>query len=95
MMRAAPMVCMLVGLLLLVLILYPAAVIVVVRAQTTTHDTPVQRECVGNILDAWRMNITMSTVHYPGYQPLKREQLIDKIVECINRNVSFNNIQDR
>jgi hypothetical protein len=75
------MVCMMVGLLLL----YPAAIIVVVRAQTTTHGTPVQRECVGKILDAWRVNITMSTVHYPGYQSLNREQLIDKIVECLNQ----------
>ncbi|MGB6674396.1 MAG: hypothetical protein WBE34_18355 [Candidatus Nitrosopolaris sp.] len=81
MMRIAPMVCMMVGLLLL----YPAAIIVVVRAQTTTHGTPVQRECVGKILDAWRVNITMSTVHYPGYQSLNREQLIDKIVECLNQ----------
>jgi hypothetical protein len=80
-MRIAPMVCMMVGLLLL----YPAAIIVVVRAQTTTHGTPVQRECVGKILDAWRVNITMSTVHYPGYQSLNREQLIDKIVECLNQ----------
>jgi|GEM_PF-4957501 len=84
MMRIAPMVCMMVGLLLLVFILYPAAVIVVVRAQTT-HGTPVQRECVGKILDAWRLNLTMSTVHYPGYQPLNKEQLIDKIVECLNQ----------
>jgi hypothetical protein len=80
-MRIAPMVCMMVGLLLL----YPAAIIVVVRAQTTTHGTPVQRECVGKILDAWRVNITMSTVHYPGYQSLNREQLIDKIAECLNQ----------
>jgi hypothetical protein len=84
-MRIAPMVCMMVGLLLLVLFLYPAAIIVVVRAQTTTHGTPVQRECVGKILDAWRVNITMSTVHYPGYQSLNREQLIDKIAECLNQ----------
>jgi hypothetical protein len=80
-MRIATMVCIMVGLLLL----YPAAIIVVVRAQTTTHGTPVQRECVGKILDAWRVNITMSTVHYPGYQSLNREQLIDKIVECLNQ----------
>lgn len=85
MIRIAPMVCMMAGLLLLVLILYPAAIIVVVRAQTTTHGTPVQRECVGKILDAWRVNITMSTVHYPGYQSLNREQLIDKIAECLNQ----------
>jgi hypothetical protein len=85
MMRIAPMVCMMVGLLLNVLILYPAAVIVVVRAQTTTHSNPVQRECVGKILDAWRLNITMSTVHFPGYQPLNMEQLIDKIAECLNQ----------
>jgi hypothetical protein len=84
-MRIAPMVCMTVGLLVLVIILSPAAVIVVVRAQTSTHGTPVQRECVGTILDAWRLNITMSNVHYPGYQPLNREQLIDKIAECLNQ----------
>jgi hypothetical protein len=85
MMRIAPMVCMMIGLLLLVLILYSAAVIAVVRAQTMTHGTPVQRECVGKILDAWRLNFTMSTVHYPGYQPLNREQLIDKIAECLDQ----------
>jgi len=85
MMRIAPIVCMMIGFLLLVIIVYPATVIVVVRAQTMTHGTPVQRDCVGKILDAWRLNFTMSNVHYPGYQPLNREQLIDKIAECINQ----------
>lgn len=84
-MRIATMVCIMVCIMVGLLLLYPAAIIVVVRAQTTTHGTPVQRECVGKILDAWRVNITMSTVHYPGYQSLNREQLIDKIVECLNQ----------
>jgi len=44
------------------------------NASTTTSSSVVQRDCVGNTLDAWRLNFT--TAH---------QQLVDKIAGCFNQ----------
>jgi hypothetical protein len=44
------------------------------NAPTTTSASAVQRDCVGNTLDAWRLNFT--TAH---------QQLVDKIAGCFNQ----------